>query len=585
MYKRAKNNTLYKEAFMARIFCEHTIRNVQSLDGAWRFSIDKNNEGETQNWQNKIPESCTVAVPSVWNTQKGLLTYEGVAWYEKKFYTKGGTLRFCFGAVMTESKIWLDGEYLGSHYGGFTQFDFIVPDVSEGFHTLTVRVDNSFNDKSIPQKHVDWYHYGGITRGVSVETLEGICVLSSRFEYTLSDDLSTASCQPVVELYNAKSRLKAATVTASIGGKTVSAPVEVRGRKYLTVALPSFDMENIRLWDIGKPELYDLIISTDTDDLCDRVGFRKVEVKDRKVWLNGKVVEFRGVNRHEEHPEFGFAFPLALMKRDIDLALEAGCNALRGSHYPNAQEFVDLLDENGMMFWSEIPIWGCGFSDDALGDPVVLERGLQMHREMVKYYYNHPSIVIWGMHNEIHSYHENARTMSKLYYEYLKENGGNRIVVFATCHPERDICLEFCDVICLNQYFGWYYGYEDDAWEKFLVRFCKYADDMGVGDKPLIMSEFGCAAMAGCHDDENILWCEENQAKQITNCLKLFHEHPAVAGSFIWQFFDMRTCLQAGLNRARGFNNKGIMNEFRKPKLAYYAVQKCYTEFIKENKK
>ena len=101
--------------------------------------------------------------------------------------------------------------------------------------------------------------------------------------------------------------------------------------------------------------------------------------------------------------------------------------------------------------------------------------------------------------------------------------------------------------------------------------------------KPIIMSEFGCAAMAGCHDDENILWCEENQAKQIKHCLELFHSHGAVAGSFIWQLFDMRTSRQAGLNRARGFNNKGLMNEHRKPKLAYYAAQKCYREF-KEKK-
>ena len=569
---------------MSRLFNEHEIRQVQSLNGFWQFKTDPKNEGENAEWFNGLNDGYSMAVPSVWNTDRGLLSYEGVAWYEKSFYTAGGVLRFCFGGVMTDAKVWLDGKYIGSHYGGFTQFDFIVPDVAPGAHRLTVRVDNSFDAHSIPQKHVDWYHYGGITRGVSVETLEGVCVLSNRLEYTLSDDLGVADCQLVVELYNAKKRLTSTTVKVYINGdEVVSQSAEVRGRKTLTISLWGFKLKDIKLWDVDAPNLYDLKITTDTDDLFDRVGFRKVEVKDRKVWLNGKEVEFRGVNRHEEHPEFGFAFPASLMKRDIDLAAEMGCNSLRGSHYPNAQEFIDLLDERGMMFWSEIPIWGCGFSDDALADKLVLARGLQMHREMTKYYYNHPSIVIWGMHNEIHSYHENAKAMSKLYYEFLKENGGNRVIVFATCHPERDICLDYCDAICINQYYGWYYGYEDDAWAKFLDRFCKYADDQGVGDKPIIMSEFGCAAMAGCHDEDTILWCEENQAKQITNCLELFHAHPAVVGSFIWQFFDMRTCLQAGLNRARGFNNKGLMNEHRKPKLAYYAAQKCYRRFMEES--
>ena len=570
---------------MARIFDEHVIRRVQSLDGAWLFRKDPLDCGKKTAWYLGIPYGYTVAVPSVWNTERGLLTYEGVAWYEKKFHTAGGCLRFCFGAVMTEAEVWLDGVSLGSHYGGFSQFDFIVPDVTAGEHLLSVRVDNRFGAQSIPQTRVDWYHYGGIPRGVSVETLEGICVLSNRLEYTLSDDFTAAECRVVAELYNAKKRQGSTTVTITVNGQAVSTDTAlVKGRKRAEVVLSPFTLSGIRLWDIGAPNLYNVCIKTETDDLYDRVGFRHIEVKDKAVLLNRRPVEFRGVNRHEEHPEFGFAFPLSLMKRDIDLALEMGCNAIRGSHYPNSQEFVDLLDEHGILFWSEIPIWGCGFSDEALGDRVVVERGLEMHREMVKYYYNHPCIVIWGMHNEIHSHHKVAYAMSKLYYEFLKANGGNRLVVYASNHPDNDLCWEFCDLICLNQYFGWYYGYEDDAWEKFLDGFCARMRELGMDHKPIVMSEFGTAAIAGYHDDAGILWSEENQAKQLSHCLQLFHGHPDMAGSFIWQFFDMRTCLQAGLNRARGFNNKGIMNEYRKPKLAYYTAQKLYRAFAEENK-
>ena len=569
---------------MARIFEEHTVRRVTSLDGAWRFCKDPSDVGVKDAWFDGLQSSYTVAVPSVWNTERGLLTYEGVAWYEKTFHTAGGCLRLCFGAVMTAAEVWLDGKPLGTHYGGFTQFDFIVPDVTAGEHRLSVRVDNRFDKDSIPQTWVDWYHYGGIVRGVTVETLEGICVLSNRLEYTLSDDLTVASCTPVLELYNAAEKEGSTALSFALNGEVrTHGDACVSGGAYATVTLPRFSLTDVKLWNIGDANLYSIRITTDSDDLCDRVGFRLVEVKDGTVLVNKKPVEFRGVNRHEEHPEFGFAFPFSLMKRDIDLALEMGCNAIRGSHYPNAQEFVDLLDERGLMFWSEIPIWGCGFSDEALANPTVVSRGLQMHREMVKYYYNHPCIVLWGMHNEIHTQTPAAYDMSKLYYEFLKANGGNRLVVFADCHPYESICFEFTDVICINMYFGWYYGYEDDAWETFLARFCRMAEEKGIADKPIIMSEFGCAAIAGCHDDENILWCEENQVKQISACLKLFHAHPRVAGSFIWQFFDMRTCLEAGLNRARGFNNKGLMNEYRKPKLAYYAAQKLYREFAEEN--
>ena len=568
---------------MARLFEEHLTRAVKSLDGAWSFRKDPLNCGKRTAWYLGIPCGTTVAVPSVWNTQEGLLTYEGVAWYEKKFHTKGGCLRICFGAVMTDAEVWLDGRYLGSHYGGFSQFEFLVPEVESGEHRLSVRVDNTFDAHSIPQTWVDWYHYGGIPRGVTVETLEGICILSNRLEYTLSNDLTTAECRVVATLYNSKKRQGSTKVEVMLNGERVSTDtVTVRGGKQIDVALSSFTVSNVRLWDIGCPNLYGLRVTTDTDDLCDRVGFRFVEVRNGQPMLNGKVVEFRGVNRHEEHPDFGFAFPVGLMKKDIDLMLAMGCNAVRGSHYPNSQEFVDFLDETGLMFWSEIPIWGCGFSDEALADKTVVKRGLEMHREMVKYYYNHPCILFWGLHNEIHSYHKAAYAMSKLYYEYLKENGGNRFVVYASCHPDNDICWEFCDILCLNQYFGWYYGYEEDAWEKFLDGFTAKMDEIGMSHKPIIMSEFGCAGLYGCHDDEGILWSEENQAKQLSHCLELFHRHPRVAGSFIWQMFDMRTCLQAGLNRARGFNNKGLMNEYRKPKLAYRAAKTLYHAFANE---
>ncbi|MBQ8214071.1 MAG: beta-glucuronidase [Clostridia bacterium] len=572
---------------MARLFDEHLARRVTDLSGTWKFSTDPEDLGERDGWNVSLPAGETVAVPSCWNNESGLLSYEGAAWYEKKFYTAGGCLRFCFGAVMTEATVWLDGSLLGRHYGGFSQFDFIVPKVKEGYHTLTVRADNRFDAQSIPQKSVDWYHYGGITRGVSVETLVGISVLSYRLEYELSNDLSDVEGHFAVECYNADETGKTAPLSISLGDTCVyQGEITVSGRKTVCVTLPSFQLQNVQLWNVGAPKLYDVYIKTDTDDLFDRVGFRKVEVKNGKILLNHKPVEMRGVNRHEEHPDFGMAFPLGRMKHDLDLIEDLGCNAIRGSHYPNSQEFVDYMDERGILFWSEIPIWGCGFSVDALADPVVVERGLEMHREMVKYYYNHPSVIFWGMHNEITSNNEAAYEMSKLYYNYLKENGGNRLVVYASHQPMTDICLEYSDVICLNLYYGWYGWYSDalSSWEDALNNFCKHRDELGLSDKPIIMSEFGAAALYGFHDAERPKWSEEYQAELLSHCLQVFHTHPAMVGSFIWQFCDIRTCSEMGFSRARGFNNKGIMNENRRPKAAYYAVRDRYRAFAEEDR-
>ncbi len=563
---------------MGRLFDEHVKRQVQSLDGAWKFCLDKEDVGEKEGWHTGLENTETVIVPSVWNTQKGLLTYDGAAWYEKNFYTEGGTLRFCFGGVMTTADVWLDGEYLGNHYGGFCQFSFIKPDVKAGNHKLSVRVDNRFDAHSIPQVYVDWYHYGGITRSVTVETLSGICILNSRLDYTLSDDLKQAACNFTLTLYNGESTQTTSKISVLVGNKTVhDSEVTLSGNAEETYAISTFELKDIKLWDEGKPNLYAVTMLTDTDDLRDRIGFRKIWAENEKIYLNGREMQVRGVNRHEEHPEFGFAFPPSLMKRDIDLAQEMGCNAFRGSHYPNAQEFVDFLDERGFLFWSEIPIWGCGFSEETLSDPIVIERGLAMHKEMVKHYFNHPSIVIWGMHNEILSNKPASVEMSKIYYKFLKENGGNRLVVYASNHPLNDISFAYTDVICINAYLGWYEK-EITAWDAHLENIVAYRNECGFSDKPIMFGEFGAAALYGYHDDENIKWTEEYQAKLISYCLKLFHNHPSVVGTYIWQFCDMRTSNEAGLTRARNFNNKGLLNEYRKPKMGYFAAQKVYLQ-------
>ena len=201
-----------------RLFTEHKKRKVMSLDGAWRFLIDPDGVGDEKEYKNGLLEGETVIVPSVWNTESGLLEYEGVAWYEKKFYTEGGFLRFHFGAVMTECSAFLDGVLLGSHYGGFCEFEFISNEVRSGEHSLVVKVDNRFDEHSIPQKGVDWYHYGGITRSVTVEKLEGVCILNHHFRYELSDDMKTAECVPTVVLYNANSCETEAKVTLTLDG-------------------------------------------------------------------------------------------------------------------------------------------------------------------------------------------------------------------------------------------------------------------------------------------------------------------------------------------------------------------------------
>lgn len=567
---------------MRRYFKDHILRKVQCLDGTWNFRIDPEDQGEAEGWQSSLPQAEPVCVPSVWNTQLNLLKYEGAAWYETKFFSLGTCLRICFGAVMTLADVWLDGVKLGSHYGGFCQFDFTVPNAAPGWHTLTVRVDNRFDEHAIPMPKVDWYHYGGITRTVCVEQLEGICVLHNRLEYTLSDDLTTANARFVIDVCNASGEAVTTDLQARLDGITVyDAPITLAAGEAATVTTPEFTVENVRLWNVAQPNLYEILLTTETDDLIDRTGFRKVEIVGQEIRINGIRHEVRGVNRHEEHPDWGMAFPVGLMQRDLDIIADMGCNSVRGSHYPNNPVFVDMLDARGFTFWSEVPFWGHGYNEESCGDPMVVERGLAMHKEMVKYYYNHPSIILWGMHNEMPTETQPMLEMTKLYYAYLKENGGNRLVTFATDRPAKDICLEYCDILCLNRYTGWYYATRE-GWSEEIEKFRIRRKELGLEDKPVIYSEFGGAAIYGHHTFDDLWGAEEYQAKLLDIALRAFHADPMVTGFYIWQFCDMRTCRQMGLDRARSYNNKGILNEYRKPKMAYYTVKKAYHEFESE---
>ena len=576
---------------MKRLFNIHETRKTHDLNGSWLFKPDPDKVGEAQGWQNGLSDAETVIVPSCWNNELRLLNYEGMAWYEKKFKTQGGTIRLEFGSVMTKADVWLDGKWIGEHYGAFTQFEFILNDVASGEHRLVVRADSTFDRQSFPQRYTDWFNYGGIARDVSFDELNGICILTNHLIYELNEDLTSATVSARLEVYNANSSNCTSALSVSVGERSIyNESISLGGYEAKTITTPSVVLQNIELWDTNSPKLYTIVAKTETDDLIDRLGFRKIEVKDHNILLNGKSIELLGVNRHEEHPDWGFAFPAKLMKKDLDLICDMNCNTIRGSHYPQTKIFIDMLDERGILFWSEIPMWGCGFDCKLFTDPVVVNRGLNMHKEMTKYYYNHPSIIIWGMHNEIDSAKESAVGMTKMFYDHLREFGGNRLITHASLHALDDICMGFDDIVCINLYHGWYdyNGYPKTmrAWETLVEQLRERLASQGWSDKPVIMSEFGAAALAGFHSHfDQVRWSEEYQRDLLEYTLNLFHNTDYIRGTYIWQFCNIRTSPEMNMNRVRYFNNKGIVDEYRNPKAAYFKVKELYGRYGKEGKK
>lgn len=555
---------------MEHIFKEHSARNTESLNGDWEFCVDFNNKGEEQKWYEKFPKnSRNINVPACWNFENDLFAYFGTAWYKKEFYTEECFLLLEFGAVSGLCKVYLDGEYLGQHYGGWTAFDFFK-NVAKGKHTLVLMVDASSNDvNTIPLQKVDWYHYGGIIRSVQFTQFNKPFIYKHKISYNLDSELKNAAVNFKIALENL-TEIYESNINIYLNDKVIYNGL-LRVCNNTEVEISGINLQNIELWDVGKPKLYKVKIEIDGDDVTEQIGFRKIEVKGDKIYLNGNQVFFKGVNRHEEHPDWGFAMPANLQKRDVDIIKDLNCNVVRGSHYPNSHTFLDYLDREGIMFWSEIPMWQ--FDPKAMSDSLTIERGLTMHREMIEQYYHHPCIVLWGLHNENLNQTKECYELTKTFSEFVRSADDSRLVTYATARYDEDICLEFVDVISLNYYFGWYSGTLND-WDLFFKNIPKNAQKHNVAGKPVVISEFGCAAIYGNSNLTSDKWTMQFQAETIEKVITLALKDEKISGTFVWQYADIKSDID--INRARSFNNKGILDEYRRPKFAYYTVKRLY---------
>lgn len=565
---------------MIRTFQQHRLRECQLLDGLWDFVFDNDNIGLSEEWHTNFPSNHDrVPVPACWNNELGKYDYEGVAWYRTWITVEDSShLRLLFHAVMGHADVYWNGQHLGYHYGGFTPFDFVIPNVTAGVHELVVRTDSTLEHNTLPYHIVDWFHYGGIIRPVELQRLPDVWMEGMSITYDMTGD-SSSDVQILLKLQSLSDTPAEVPVTIYRNNEICysdSAYLPAKGNIELVVEQNWTDLKR---WETEDPVLYMIRAVVGKDDKTDRIGFRTVETRNKKILLNGKELYLQGVNRHEEHPDWGFSFPNKLMTKELDIILQMGCNTVRGSHYPQSEYWIDLLDEQGIIFWSEIPIWGAAFPAKETDDPLFVERAMTMMGEMIDRDLHHPSILFWSVHNEIDTRSEQAYELSIKMTELVKSKDQSRLLTYATMHPMTDICLGLFDVIGINYYGGWYFGHAEfkDMLEVFHER-CK---EYGAENTPVLMTEFGGAGVYGDSGWEPRLFSEDYQADLLGKSLKLFRSDPKISGTYVWQFADTRAQLQSHLphfrDRARSFNNKGLVNEYRKPKLAYRVVKGIYT--------
>jgi len=529
------------------------------------YFINEKPENERSRIEYDFDTSPTLSVPGDWNTQMPeLLFYEGTVWYKRNFeYEKNvdNRLFIYFGAVNYEAIVYINGEKVGEHIGGFTPFNFEITDyIQSGNNFVVVKVDNKRKADGVPTLNTDWWNYGGITRRVMlIETpatfIEDHSLQLSKGslnEIKFSVQLDGPDLQQDVIFEIKEMGLKQELTTDKLG--------------YGEVAISS-DPE---LWSPSDPKLYNYTIKVGNDVINDRVGFRSVSVEEDKILLNGESIFLRGICIHEEAP---FRGGRCVDRNDSEILLswakELGCNFVRLAHYPHNESMVRLADEIGIMVWSEIPVyWTIQFGNES-----VFNNASNQLEEMIKRDKNRASVVIWSVANETPRSEERLDFLTRL-IEKTRELDPTRLVTAATeiivgekIITVDDPLADHLDVIGVNEYFGWYVKkleeVPDMKWES------NY-------NKPVIMSELGGGAKYGHHGNSTQVWTEEYQEAIYKNQILMLDEIPFLAGMTPWLLMDFRSPRRPLPVIQDYWNRKGLFSEMGEKKKAFYILQNYY---------
>ncbi len=473
------------------------------------------------------------------------------------------------GAAYT-AEVFLNGEKLARHEGGFSAFRVDLTAHLRTENTLAITVDNTDNDTVYPQK-ADFTFYGGLYRAVKLLVVPaahfalGYCGAPG-IKVTPVVDLAAKTAVVTAEAWVEGA---ADTVEFTVAGKTKTAPVQ-NGR-----AQAVFTLENVRLWDgLDAPYLYEASAALQSSDAVHtRFGCRVFEIDPQKGFLlNGRSYPLRGVSRHQDCKGAGNALTAAHHRRDMQIIREIGANTLRLAHYQHAQEFYDLCDENGLIVWAEIPYITMHMKNGRANT-------LSQMEELIIQNYNHPCIAVWGLSNEITAASavdedllENHRLLNELCHRLdpTRRTTMANVFMLETDSP----ILEIPDVNSYNLYFGWYLG-DLEQNEEFFDEYHEKYPDRCIG-----FSEYGADANPAFQSaaPEKGDYTESYQCVYHEHCLAMIEARPWLWATHAWNLFDFAADGrdEGGKN---GENQKGLVTFDRQMKKdAFYLYKAAWNK-------
>ncbi|WP_162143056.1 glycoside hydrolase family 2 protein [Pedobacter glucosidilyticus] len=566
--------TIFLIAGLLKTDAYAAVSDTISLNGIWKFKTDLYKNGEQQKWYdpNYSKDNWTgMEVPGNWDLKNEFSDYTGDAWYSFTFKANNSWnnkhIRLVFESVYNDAEVWLNGNKIGENHLGFLQFYF---DISKQFingekNEIVVKVNNVFKRGAI-------WNWGGIRRPVWLEITEPQRI--NRIAITTNPDLikqiATVNVKAAIANYSIKQSeisysLEILYQNKSIYNSGIPKPIALNGGDSIILSKDvNLTKTNTHLWHFDHPELYTAKVAIyEGKQLLhvykDRFGIRKIEVDGLKLRLNGEEIRPVGFNLVPEDRITGNTLPFDRIKKMVDMMKEAGANMARLSHMSLPKEFLDYLDEKGIMIFEEVFLWG----KDAMVDPSHPLPKLWLER-LIRQEYNHPSIIGWSVGNEIGSLDKNplANEYIKVAIENAKKLDPHRLAVYVSnsVSVQANDASQYSDLIMLNSYSNWVKAAEK-AHEYF-------------PDKPIFFSEFG----------ENLTTEDPNESIiDFNKMLKGIKGKDYIIGASLWTLNDYRSSYWSPRKTWETLPSQnrtwGVVNTFLQKKKSYAAIQKAYLPF------
>ena len=586
-------------------------RIVSSLDGMWEFVLGDSNLNESLA-EKRLEESRPMPVPSSYNDiyeDKELRDHFGWVYYQRHFDIPAklteDRLVLRFDAVTHFAKVYINGKEVCEHKGGFLPFEVDITDkVKDCNNLLTVAVSNVVNYETLPigglggggmldalsmgsekadlaedfvqtknSPNFDFFNYAGISRHVRLYTTPKAYIS----DITMTNDEVSENEAVLGYKLDVCGKADAKIYVYDEDGNCVAHSEGLEGK---------LSIKDVKLWWPLNAYLYDIVAVYGEDEYHLPYGIRTVRVDGNKFLINEKPFYFKGYGKHEDTFPNGRGINEVMNYKDLSLMDWQGANSYRTSHYPYSEEMMRLSDRLGFVVIDETPAVGIngmfGGGANFGGQPLptfgheksigtlVFDHHKEVIHEWIARDKNYASVVMWSVANEPDSYSEGAYEYFKPLFDLTRElDPQNRPVTLVSVQmgggPRADVSSKLSDVICINRYYGWYFGGPDLVGP--MKSFREELDIWAEIGKPVIITEYGADTVAGMHDtaDNPVMYTEEYQVAYYKANNQVIDEYDCVVGEHPWNFADFAT--DQNLLRVQG-NKKGIFTRDRKPKLA-----------------